>query len=193
MHHKSSNFVVERHPVKVMKPNLYSLKLGTALLLSAIDTACSWASADEQTSNERQDEAVSSGGAYSSVATGLTVNTTTAKNSVVIAEHGISPIPTVIGKLGVDSATGGSLSEDTTKGIATSTQVTSNAHATLYSVPTASNGISVVDDMPHNSNYGDNAWPNNFQPEHDRPEAQVVANCGNSVWPSNFQPEHHCQ
>ena len=47
MHHKSFNFVVERHPVKVMKLNLYSLKLGTALLLSAIHTACSWASADE--------------------------------------------------------------------------------------------------------------------------------------------------
>ena len=200
LHFAESSPHDHRREVKMMKFNLYLLKLGSALLLFAVDTACSWASVDERISDRSQGGAGASGdaGNSSTVAAGLAVNLKTAKNSVIIAERGISPIPTVIGNLGVRSTAGGyiagfSLSEDTTKGFTTSTQVTSNAHAAEYAVPTPSNWISVVGDMQHSSNYSDNVWPNNFQPDHDRPEAQFVANCSNSMWPSTFQPDHDCQ
>ena len=186
-----------RKDVKVMKFNRYLLKFGTALLLFAVDTACSWASADEPISDERGGAGASGdAGSSSTGATGLTVNAKTTKISVISAERGTSPIPTVNQEVrstaGIHIA-GFWLSADTTKGFTTSPQVTSDAYAAEYAVPTPSNRISVVGDMRHSPNYSDNAWPNNFQPDHGRPEAWFVANCSNSVWPSDFQPDHDCQ
>jgi hypothetical protein len=186
-----------RKDVKVMKFNRYLLKLGTALLLFAVDTACSRASADEPVSDESQGGAGASGDAgNSSTATVLTVNVKTTKNSMISAERGTSPIPTANQEVRSTAASyiaGFSLSADTPKGFTTSTQVTSNAYATEYAMPTPSSRISIVGDMRHSPNYRDNAWPNNFQPNHGRPEARFVANCSNSVWPSDFQPDHDCQ
>ena len=187
-----------RKDVKVMKFNRNILKLGIALLLFAVDTACSWASADEPISDEGQGGAGASGGAGNSStgATGLIVHPNTTKNSVISAERGTSPIPTVnqeVRSTAGSQIAGFSLSVDTTNGFTTSTQVTSNAYAAEYAMPTPSNRISAVGDIRHSPNYSDNAWPNNFQTDHDRPEARFVANCSNSVWPTDFQPDHDCQ
>jgi hypothetical protein len=84
----------------------------------------------------------------------LTVNLGTAGNYAILAESGISSVPTcaITGNLGVSPAaasfiTGFSLIADSTKVFSTSPQVTGKVYAADYTAPTPSNLTTAVGDM----------------------------------------------
>jgi hypothetical protein len=82
------------------------------------------------------------------------VNLGTAGNYAILAESGISSVPTcaITGNLGVSPAaasfiTGFSLIADSTKVFSTSPQVTGKVYAADYTAPTPSNLTTAVGDM----------------------------------------------
>lgn len=87
-------------------------------------------------------------------APGLPVNLASAGNYVILAETGISTVPTsaITGNLGISpyaaaSITQFSLTADSTNVFSTSAQVTGKIYASNYAVPTPSNLTSAVGDM----------------------------------------------
>jgi hypothetical protein len=96
------------------------------------------------------------GGASSAgtVPAGIPVELGTAKNYAILAESGISTVPTtaITGNLGVSPAaasfiTGFSLSADSTSVFSTSPQVTGKVYAADYTVPTPSALTTAIADM----------------------------------------------
>jgi hypothetical protein len=84
----------------------------------------------------------------------LAVNLGTAGNYAILAQSGISSVPTcaVTGNLGISPAaatfvTGFSLIADSTKVFSTSTQVTGKVYAADYTAPTPSNLTTAIGDM----------------------------------------------
>ncbi len=93
-------------------------------------------------------------GGYSSVPPGSPVNLASAKTFVILAESGISTVPTaaVTGNLGLSPAaatfiTGFSLSADATNVFSSSPQVTGKVYAADYTAPTPSTLTTAIGDM----------------------------------------------
>jgi Ice-binding-like len=100
----------------------------------------------DKTDGSRMDRAVG--------APGLPVNLASAGNYVILAETGISTVPTsaITGNLGISpyaaaSITQFSLIADSTNVFSSSSQVTGKIYASNYAVPTPSNLTSAVGDM----------------------------------------------
>lgn len=100
--------------------------------------------------------AVGAGGASSAgtVPAGVPVDLGTAKNYAILAESGISTVPTaaITGSLGISPAaasfiTGFSLIADSTNVFSTSSQVTGKVYAADYTVPTPSALTTAIADM----------------------------------------------
>jgi hypothetical protein len=136
--------------------------LGAALLLLSFATACSGDNNGAGVSNGGQSGVGGTGGAGgtggtgggSNVAAGIPVNLGAAADYVILAESGISAVPTaaVTGNLGISPAaatfiTGFSLVADSTNASSTSQQVTGKVYAADYTPPTPSNLTTAISDM----------------------------------------------
>ena len=93
-------------------------------------------------------------GGSGTILAGIPVNLGTAKNYVILAESGISTVPTsaITGNLGVSPAaasyiTGFSLIADSTNAFATSPQVTGKVYAADYTAPSPSALTTAIADM----------------------------------------------
>ncbi len=139
----------------------YLFKSGAALALLFLATACgnSSSAAGNQggspgTGSSTSTGSTNSAGGQGSTVAGLPVNLGSAKTFVILAESGISTVPTaaVTGNLGVSPAaatfiTGFSLSADATNVFSSSPQVTGKVYASDYSPPTPSNLTTAIGDM----------------------------------------------
>ena len=144
----------------------YLLKSGAALLLLSLTTSCGNGSSAAQPSSQggslgtgsssSTGSTASAGGAggHSSVPAGSPVNLASAKTFVILAESGISTVPTaaVTGDLGLSPAaasfiTGFSLNADATNVFSNSPQVTGKVYAADYTAPTPSNLTTAIGDM----------------------------------------------
>ncbi len=142
------------------------LNSGAALLLLSLATSCGGGSSAAQPgsqggslgtgSSSSTGSTASAGGAggQSSIAAGNPVNLGSAKTFVILAESGISTVPTaaVTGNLGVSPAaatfiTGFSLSADATNVFSSSQQVTGKVYASDYTPPTPSTLTTAIGDM----------------------------------------------
>ena len=137
-------------------------KAGAALLLLSFANACGGGNNAGGVSNGGQSGVGGAGGAggtggaagVSTVAAGIPVNLGAAADYVILAESGISTVPTaaVTGNLGISPAaatfiTGFSLVADSTNASSTSQQVTGKVYAADYTPPTPSNLTTAVSDM----------------------------------------------
>ena len=142
------------------------LNSGAALLLLSLATSCGGGSSAAQSgsqggslgtgSSSSTGSSASAGGAggQSAIAAGYPVNLGSAKTFVILAESGISTVPTaaVTGNLGVSPAaatfiTGFSLSADATNVFSSSQQVTGKVYASDYTPPTPSTLTTAIGDM----------------------------------------------
>ena len=161
----------------MMNSKSYLLKPETAWVLFSLVTACGGATTAEGTRDGGQlgtggagtagtagtaggvsgtGGAVGAGGASSAgtVPAGVPVDLGTAKNYAILAESGISTVPTaaITGNLGVSPAaasfiTGFSLIADSTNVFSTSPQVTGKVYAADYTVPTPPALTTAIADM----------------------------------------------
>jgi len=142
------------------------LNSGAALLLLSLATSCGGGSSAAQSgsqggslgtgSSSSTGSSASAGGAggQSAIAAGYPVNLGSAKTFVILAESGISTVPTaaVTGNMGVSPAaatfiTGFSLGADATNVFSSSPQVTGKVYAADYTAPTPSNLTTAIGDM----------------------------------------------
>ena len=140
-------------------------KARTAFVLLAFATACGGASTPGEPGDGGQagtggggtpGSAGGAGGAggAGAIPAGVPVDLGTAKNYAILAESGISTVPTaaITGNLGISPAaatfiTGFSLIADSTNVFSTSPQVTGKVYAADYTVPTPSALTTAVADM----------------------------------------------
>jgi len=140
-------------------------KVRTACVLLAFASACGGASTPGEPGNGGQagtggggtpGSAGGAGGAggAGAIPAGVPVDLGTAKNYAILAESGISTVPTaaITGNLGISPAaatfiTGFSLIADSTNVFSTSPQVTGKVYAADYTVPTPSALTTAVADM----------------------------------------------
>ncbi len=133
-------------------------KTGPAFLLVWIGTACGSASPADESGSDGGPGSTANDGAgndtQNPAATALAVNLGTAGNYAILAESGISSVPScaITGNLGVSPAaasfiTGFGLIADSTNVFSTSPQVTGKVYAADYTPPTPSNLTTAVSDM----------------------------------------------
>jgi hypothetical protein len=148
--------------VTMMNSKSYLLKPEVALVLLSFANACGGGSADggtpdgSHTDAGLSDGASGTGGASGTrtIIAGIPVHLGTSQNYTILAESGISTVPTaaITGNLGVSPAaatfiTGFSLIEDSTNVFSTSLQVTGKVYAADYTAPTPSALTTAVADM----------------------------------------------
>ncbi len=144
---------------KAMTMKSNCLLSGAVTLFLSFAPACSDGSSTLESQSGSQGGAMGIGGTgsaggQSSTVTGNPVNLGSARTYVILAESGISTVPTaaVTGNLGVSPAaatfiTGFSLSADATNVFSSSPQVTGKIFAADYTPPTPANLTTAIGDM----------------------------------------------
>jgi len=146
--------------------NSQLIKAGAALALFSLATSCGDGSSASGTQTGSQGGSAGTGsgaggtasgggaGGQSSVLNGTPVDLGSAKTFVILAESGISTVPTaaVTGNVGISPAaatfiTGFSLSADATNVFSSSPQITGKVYASDYTPPTPSNLTTAIADM----------------------------------------------